>query len=53
MTNLDLDKIMASLPHSTIDPIPGIPTYVTIKELHVQLNANAASIFTNLGYGQH
>ena len=53
MTNQDTDKITADFPHPTVDPILGLSTYATIKELHVQLNANAASIFTNLGDGQH
>ena len=53
MTNQDTAKITTGFPRPTVDPILGLPTYVTIKELHVQLNANAASIFTNLGDGQH
>ena len=53
MTNQDTDKITAGFPHPTVDPILGLPTYATIKELHVHLNANAASIFTNLGDGQY
>ena len=53
MTNLYTDKITAGFPRPIVDPILGLPTYATIKELHVQLNANAASIFTNIGDGQH
>ena len=44
---------MAGFPHPTVDPIVGLPSYETIKDLHVQLNVNAASIFSNLGDGQH
>ena len=53
MKSLDIDNIAAGFHHPTFDPIIGLPTYETIKELHVQLNANAASIFTNLVDGRH
>ena len=53
MTNLYTDKITAGFPRPIVDPILGLPTYATIKELHVQLNSNAASIFMNIGDGQH
>ena len=31
-------------PHPTVTPIDGLPTYESIKELHVKLNANTASV---------
>ena len=53
MTSLDNDKITTGFPHPAVDLILSLPTYETIKELHIQLNANAASIFANLGDNQH
>jgi hypothetical protein len=37
--------------HPSIPPILGIPSYSTIAELHLKLNANAASVFSSLGDG--
>lgn len=48
----DIDNFIDGFPHPTIIPIIGPPTYASLAELHVQLNANAASIFSNLGNGQ-
>ena len=45
--------IMSSFPYHTIDPIIGLPTYQKKQELHAKLNANAASIYTNLCNGSH
>ena len=53
MTNLDMDKITVGFPRPTFDSILGLSTYEIIKELHVQLNANVASIFTNLDDDQY
>ena len=52
-TNQDTNKIMVDFPHPIVDLILGRPTYATIKEPHVHLNANAVSIYTNLGDAQH
>ena len=49
----DIDKITVGSPHPTVDPIINMPTYQTIQELHLKLNANAVSIYTNLGGGNH
>ena len=53
MPTIDINKITAGFPHPTVDPIIGLPSYETIKDLQVQLNANTASIFSNIGDGQH
>jgi hypothetical protein len=47
-----IDKIVDGFPHPTIAPIIGTPTYESIAELNFQLNANAASVQSNLGDGQ-
>jgi hypothetical protein len=39
-------------PFPTIDPIVGEPDYETIAELHKKINANAASVQSNLGNGR-
>ena len=49
----DIDKTTAGFPHPTVDPIIGLPNYQSIKEMHVKLNANAASVYTNFGDGKH
>ena len=45
------DKIVESFPYPTIPPIIGQPGYDTIAEVHLQLNANAASVQSHLGDG--
>ena len=47
-----IDSIVESFPHPTIHPITGVPTYESIAELNLQLNANAASVQSNLGDGK-
>jgi hypothetical protein len=47
----DIDKIVDGFPHPTVIPITGVPTYEAIAELNLQLNANAASVQSNLGDG--
>ena len=49
----DHDVIIDGFPHPTIPPILGVPTYTTIAELQLKLNANAASVFSSLGDGAH
>ena len=43
-------------PHHTMSPtvnkIGGKPTYETIAEVHLKLNANSALVQSNLGDGQ-
>ena len=40
-------------PHQDLTKIIGTPTYVTLHELFIQLKANALSVHSNLGGGQH
>ena len=46
-----IDKILKAMPHSSIPPIIGHPTYSSIHEIHQFLISNAASIQSNLGCG--
>jgi hypothetical protein len=48
----DIDNIVNGFPHPTIVPINGVPTFETLADLNLQLNANAASVQSNLGDGQ-
>ena len=43
-----IERIKDSLPHPTINPIVGQPSYEKIKPLHQEINANLASVVTNL-----
>jgi hypothetical protein len=52
MTMISSDKIVDGFPHPNIAPIVGISTYESIAQLNLQLNANAASMQSNLGNGQ-
>jgi hypothetical protein len=46
-----LSKIVDGFPHPTIPSIIGILTYDALKDLQLVLNANAASVQSNLGNG--
>jgi hypothetical protein len=46
-------NILKGFPHPTITPVIGIPTYKSIAEINLKLNANAASVHSNLGDGTH
>ena len=48
-----VNKIVDSLPFPTIICIEGQLTHKTIEELNSQLNANTASVKSNLGKGGH
>lgn len=52
MTN-DVDSIVNSFPHPTVDPIQGLPTFATLSKLQRTLSANAAAIHSKLGTGRH
>ena len=52
MTASTAEKIIESFPHPTMLPIIGQPTYETIAEVHLKLNANAASVNSHRGKGQ-
>jgi hypothetical protein len=45
------DKIVDGFPHPTICPVNRIPTYTTISEVNLRINANVASVQSNLGNG--
>ena len=47
-----IEPIVDSLPHPTLTAIEGIPSFATIRQIQVELNANASSIHSNLGDGQ-
>jgi hypothetical protein len=47
------DNPIEGFPHPTIPAVIGIPTHETIAEVNLQLNANAASVPSNLGDGAH
>jgi hypothetical protein len=40
------DTNLNEFPNPSIPPILGIPSYATIAELHLKINANAASVWT-------
>ena len=46
------ERIIENFPHPTISPIVGKPTFETISPVHLKLNTNAASIYSNRGNGQ-
>ena len=45
------DKIVETFPYPTIPPIIGQPNYESISEVHLQLNADSASVQSHLGNG--
>ena len=52
MSTTTAEKILENFPHPHIQPIVGQPTYESIAEMHLKLNANADSVHTNLGNGK-
>jgi hypothetical protein len=48
----NIDKLIDGFPHPMIPPIIRIPTNEAITKLNLQLNANTASMQSNLGNGQ-
>jgi hypothetical protein len=48
---INVDTIVDGFPHTTIPPIMGMPNYASIAEVNLRLNANAASVQSNLGNG--
>lgn len=46
-----IDSIVEGFPFPTVQPIIGEPNYESIAALHLQLNANAASVQSHLGNG--
>ena len=47
-----IETIVDTFPHPTLTPVQGIPTFASIRQIQVELNANASSIHSNLGNGQ-
>ena len=47
------ESIIRDFPYPTVAKIDGLPTYATLKELVRQLQANAASVSTELRGGAH
>ena len=47
----DIDRIVEGFPHPTIPPTIGRPEYAQIAEVNLKLNANAASVQSELGNG--
>jgi len=52
MPSDSIDAIIDAFPHPSLTAIEGVPTFASIRHMQVELNANAASIQTNLGDGQ-
>jgi hypothetical protein len=46
-----IESIVQGFPFPTVHPITGEPNYESIAALHLQLNANAASVQSHLGNG--
>ena len=47
-----LEKNVELFPHPTIPPIVGQPSYETISKLQLNLNTDAASIYSHRGDGR-
>lgn len=47
-----IESLVDGFPYPIVTPIVGEPNYESIAALHLQLNANAASIQSHLGNGQ-
>jgi len=47
----DTESIVETFPHPTLPRIEGIPSFASINELQIKLNANAASVQSDLGDG--
>ena len=47
-----IDAIIDAFPRPSLTPIDGLPTFVSIRNMQIELNANAASVHSNLGNGQ-
>ena len=53
MSSSSVESIRSAFEHQTILPYTGEPDYEAIKSVHDKLKANAASIPSTLGGGQH
>ena len=48
-----IDYVASYFKYKTPTPIRGIPTYKALKRLKLELQANASSVETDLGSGNH
>ena len=48
-----VESIREGFPYPTIPKQNGLPTYESIKEIHMKLKSNAASLPSSLGGGAH
>ena len=53
MTSNTKESIVSNFPHPTLPPLTGRPTYKSIANLNLLLNANAASVSSTRGDGIH
>ena len=53
MTTTRIDYAATYFPYKTPTPINGEPTYKSLKRLKNELRANASSVDTDLGGGDH
>ena len=53
MNTVGIEGIIEGFPHPIIPKHTGYPTYESIADTHLKLNANAASVYSELGGGQH
>ena len=51
MAATSIEALFESFPHPVIPPIEGLPTYESITNITRLLNANAASVHSELGGG--
>ena len=53
MTSTRIDYATTYFPHSSTTPIRGEPSYKSLKKLKNELRANASSVDSDLGGGDH
>ena len=53
MTTTPREAVTSNFPHPTLPPLTGRPTYTSIANLNLLLNANAASVSSSRGDGIH
>ena len=53
MTTPTVDSIKEGFPYPDLEKVHGTPTFTDIREIHTKLKANAASIASERGGGNH
>ena len=53
MRNISPESVATTFPRPILTPITGHPSYQTLAAIHLKLNANTASVFSNRGDGIH